>query len=146
MRQSLKQEVHGSHRSPGKQFQWINTYEQEIERKKYLLFENWTILICKNEYPSPKDALCQVRLKLALWFWRRFLLFINEFSLFHYYFLFKKGVAFHLHKHGFTKFGWNWSTGSWKEDKNGIFFKRRWQTTDKSSLDRSAQVSLKGNP
>ena len=37
----------------------------------------------KLESPLPKDALCQVWLKLAQWFWRRrFLNFINVFSLF----------------------------------------------------------------
>ena len=36
--------------------------------------------------PSPKDALCQVWLKLAKRFWRRnFFNFVNEFSLIHYY-------------------------------------------------------------
>jgi hypothetical protein len=28
--------------------------------------------LIKLEFPSPKDDLCQVWLKLALWFWRRF--------------------------------------------------------------------------
>ena len=32
----------------------------------------------KLESPSPKDALCQVRLKLAQWFWRRS--FLNIFN------------------------------------------------------------------
>ena len=35
------------------------------------------------ESPSPKDALCQVWLKLAQWFWRRrFLNFVNVFFYF----------------------------------------------------------------
>ena len=51
------------------------------------------------EFPSPKNALCQVRLILAQWFWRlksawnwpsgsvhsRFLKIVYEFSLFRYY-------------------------------------------------------------
>ena len=38
------------------------------------------------ESPPPKDALCQVWVKLAQWFWRRrFLNFLNVFSLFHNY-------------------------------------------------------------
>ena len=36
------------------------------------------------KFPSPKDAVWQVWLKLAKWFWRRrFLNFVNAFSLFH---------------------------------------------------------------
>ena len=38
------------------------------------------------ESPSPKNASCQVWLKLAQWFLRRrFLKFVNVFLLFHYY-------------------------------------------------------------
>ena len=52
----------------------------------------------KPESPSPKDALCQVWLKLAQWFWRRrFLNFINVFSLFPYYLPLEKG-GLHLNK------------------------------------------------
>ena len=48
----------------------------------------------KLESPSSKNALCQVWLKLAQWFWRRrFLNFINVFSLFHNYLPFENGVA-----------------------------------------------------
>ena len=55
------------------------------------------------ESPSPKDALCQVRLKLAQWFWRRrFLNFVNVFSLFRYYLPLEKGGALHLKKHEFA--------------------------------------------
>ena len=50
----------------------------------------------KLESPSPKDALCQVWLKLAQWFWRRFLNFVNVFSLFHNYLPLEKGGALHL--------------------------------------------------
>ena len=35
--------------------------------------------------PFTQDALCQVWLKLAQWFWRRLLNFVNEFLLFPYY-------------------------------------------------------------
>ena len=48
---------------------------------------------------SPKDAMCQVWLKLALWFWRRrFFNFVNVFLLFHNYVLLEKGRALHLNK------------------------------------------------
>ena len=53
----------------------------------------------KLESPSPKDALCQVWLKLAQWFWRRrFLNFVNVFSLFRNYLPLEKGRALHLYK------------------------------------------------
>ena len=39
------------------------------------------LYVNKHESPSPKDALCQAWLKWALWFWRRFLKFVNVFSL-----------------------------------------------------------------
>ena len=55
----------------------------------------------KLESPSPtaKDALCQVWLKLAQWFWRRRLLnFVNVFSLFRNYLPLEKGGALHLNK------------------------------------------------
>ena len=53
----------------------------------------------KLKPPSPKDALCQVWLKLAQWFWRRgFLNFVNVFSLFRNYLPMEKGGALHLNK------------------------------------------------
>ena len=53
----------------------------------------------KFESPSSKDALCQVWLKLAQWFWRRrFLNFINVFSLFRNYLTLEKSGALHLNK------------------------------------------------
>ena len=54
----------------------------------------------KLESPSPKDALCQVWLKLAQWFQkRRFLNFVNVFSLFPNYLPLEKSGALHLNKH-----------------------------------------------
>ena len=53
----------------------------------------------KLESPSHKDTLCQVWLKLAQWFWRkRFVNFVNVFSLFRNYLHLKKGGALHLNK------------------------------------------------
>ena len=52
----------------------------------------------KLESPSPKDALCQIWLKLAQWFWRRFLNFVNVFSPFRNYLALEKGGAQHLNK------------------------------------------------
>ena len=51
----------------------------------------------KLESSLPKDALCQVWLRLTQWFWkRRFLHFVNVFSLFCYYLTSNKGMALHL--------------------------------------------------
>ena len=53
----------------------------------------------KLESPSPKDALCQVWLKLAHWFWRRRVFnFFTVFSLFRSYVPLEKGAALHLNK------------------------------------------------
>ena len=53
----------------------------------------------KLESPLPNDALCQVSLKLAQWFWRRrFLNVVNVFLLFRNYLPLEKGVALHLKK------------------------------------------------
>ena len=53
----------------------------------------------KIESYSPKDALCQVWLKLAQWFWRRrFFNFVNVFSLFGNYLPLEKDRALHLNK------------------------------------------------
>ena len=71
----------------------------------FSLFHNYLPLVKdgvlhlnKLEFPSPKDALCQVWFKLTQWFWRRFLNFVNVFSQFHYYLPLKKGGALHLNK------------------------------------------------
>ena len=51
------------------------------------------------ESSSPKDALCQVWLKMAKWSWRiRFLKVLNVFLLFPNYLPFEKNVALHLNK------------------------------------------------
>ena len=69
----------------------------------YLPFEKGVALhLRKPEFPSPKDALGQVWLKLAQWFLRkRFLKFVNIYLLFRYYLPLEKGVALHLIKHEF---------------------------------------------
>ena len=50
----------------------------------------------KIESPSSKDAFIQVWLKLVPWCWRRFLNFINVFTLFHDYLSLEKGMDLHL--------------------------------------------------
>ena len=54
----------------------------------------------KLEYPSPKEALCQVWLNLAQWFWRRRFFLISS-IYFHYFVIispWKRGGGFHLNK------------------------------------------------
>ena len=50
-------------------------------------------------FPLSKDALCQVWMKLAQWFWRR--RFLNMFNIIlHFYYIpLEKGMTFHLNKH-----------------------------------------------
>ena len=52
----------------------------------------------KFESLSPKDALFQLWLKMAQWFWKRFLSFINVFTLFRNYLPLEKGGALDLNK------------------------------------------------
>ena len=100
---SIKQEAHGPHHSPVKQFKSLNKYDYIItliKRRKKKLYEKLLVLHLKKlEYPSPKDALCQVLIKLAQCLWRRgFFNFLNVFSLFQSYLPFEKGRALHLNK------------------------------------------------
>ena len=57
-----------------------------------------TLYLNKFESPAPKNALCQVWLKLAQWFWRRFLNIFKIVLLFSYYLPLEKGVTFRLNK------------------------------------------------
>ena len=86
-----------------KQFKSINTYDNIItliKRKKNTFRNHFpcekggVLYLNKTESPSPKDALCQVWLKLAQWFWRR--RFLNIFNMnlhFRKYLPLKKGVT-----------------------------------------------------
>ena len=70
----------------------------------------------KLEFPSPKDALCRVCLKLAQCILiRRFLNVVNVFSLFRNYLPLETDMVLHMNKlesplpnDAFAKFGWNW--------------------------------------
>ena len=55
-------------------------------------------LVILLDSPSPKDSLCQVWLKKAKWFCKRFLKVLNIFLLFPNYLPFEKGVALHWNK------------------------------------------------
>ena len=86
-----------------KQFKSLNKYDYIItliKRRKKKLYEKLLVLYLKKfESPSPRDAFCQVWLKLAQWFWRRrFFNFVNVFSLFRNYLFFEKGGPLYLNK------------------------------------------------
>ena len=76
------------------QFKSINTFVPcydytitLIKRKTPIFFLRikWSFMCKKLESPPLKDAMCQVWLKLAQWFWRRFLKFFKYFLLFCHY-------------------------------------------------------------
>ena len=113
------------------QLKSINTFEKSydyiitlIRRGKnsfisFLRIE-WSLFV-KPWVSSPKDASCQVWLKLAPWFLRgRFLNFVNAFALFRNL---EKGWSFiwtnlnPLYPRMLcAKFIWNWPSGSGQED------------------------------
>ena len=78
-------------------FNFVNVFSLFLN---YLLLEkDGPLHLNKLESPSPKDALYQDWLKLAQRFWRRrFLNFVNVFSLFRNYLLLENGRALHLNK------------------------------------------------
>mgnify|MGYP003692227413 CR=1 FL=1 len=110
----------------------------------------------KLESPSPKDALCQIWLYLAQWFWRRrFFNFVNVFLLFRNYNPLERAGPFiwtnlqPLNPRMLcAKFGGNWLSGSGEEDEivkslqtDGQTDRRRTTGDQKSSLELSAQVN-----
>ena len=78
----------------------------QIKAMKYILtlirgrkmIECHLSLLVKYWFSSSKDALCQVWLKMAQWFWRRFLNLIKVFPLLCYHLLLEKDIDFHLNK------------------------------------------------
>ena len=83
-----------------------------------------TLHLNQHEFPSTKETLCQVLLKLVQWFWGIwFFKFVNVFSQFCNYLPLEKGVAHHLknlkplHPRILCpKLHWNWLSGSGEED------------------------------
>ena len=157
----LKQEAHGPYCSPEKTVKinkhiWLSSFWFREGKTYYLLYEKWMVLhLYKLEFSSPKDALCQIWLKLAMGFLRkRFLNFVNEFLLFRNYLPLEQAGAFirrnlnSLHPSMLcAKFGWNWPSGSWEEDENVKSLRQRlqqhrqqWRTTEKLT-SASAQLS-----
>ena len=120
----------------------------DLEKKKKNII-NFIIIYCflhlkKLESPSPKDALCQVWLKLAQWFWRtEFFNFVNIFSLFPNYLPLKKGGALQLKKLNplhpgilCAKFGRNWPSGFGEEGENVKSLQTDRQTDRQTTDDR----------
>ena len=68
---------------------WLSGFGEEIFLISLMYFRyfcnnlplemGWVFYLNKLESPSSKDALWQVWLKMAKWFWRRFLNFVNVF-------------------------------------------------------------------
>ena len=126
--------------------------------QNYLPFEKGMVDLYLNELesPSPEDSLCQVWLKLAQWFWRRFLKVVNYVYYFPIISPFGKGVALHLNKlqsssprdtlcQVLLKLAqWFWRR-RWKCEKftDGRTDRRRSTGDQKSSLELSAPLSLK---
>ena len=78
---------------------WLSWCWLREEKTHYLHYGNWMVFrLNKLESPSPKDALCQIWLKLAQRFWRRFLNFVNVLSLFRNYLPLEKVGALLLNK------------------------------------------------
>ena len=73
-------------------------YNYFLLKRKHILQSN------ELKFPSAKDALCHLWLKLAQWFWRRFLNFIYVYWLIRYHLLLEKGLALHLCNLEFTSF------------------------------------------
>ena len=67
--------------------------------KYFPLEKGGFFLLNKLEFPLPKNAMCQVWLKLTQWFWRRRILnFVHVFWLFCYHLPLEKGVTLHWKK------------------------------------------------
>ena len=98
-----KQETHEPHCSPeNKHFcAYITRHVHGSEKRLYniLLLRIQIALLQKLVSLLPKEALCQVWMKLAQWFWRRsFLNFVNKFLLFVIMSFWKKAWPLHLDK------------------------------------------------
>ena len=106
-------------------FIWTNL--NSLHSRIFLLFRYYFPLekvppLTKIESPSLKDALC--RLKLGLWYWRRFY-FVRVLLLFRYYLPLEKGETFPL-----NKLASSWPKDSlcqvwWKLAR--WFWRRRWK-------------------
>ena len=103
------------------QFKSMNTFEQSYDYKITLIRRGKNPLSPFWELSSPySDAMCQIGLEVAQWFWRRrWFNLVNVFLLFHNYHSSKRVWPFigtklnPIHQKNMlcTKFGWKWSSG-----------------------------------
>ena len=149
---------------------WFNLFERQktkrlVLRKKLLqmckkfrtfLVKGVVLHLKRFESPSPKDALCKIWLKFVPWFWsRRFLNFVNVFSLFCNYLPLEMGGALHMNKiesllskdalcHVWLKLAqWFWRR-RWKCEKFTTTTTTMTTTTDNwQILIRKAHLSLR---
>ena len=167
--QLLVNTVHNTNKRPmghithlRNQFKSINTFVPcydytitLIKRKtpiSFFLRIKWSFMCKKLESPPLKDAMCQVWLKLAQWFWRRFLKFFKYFLLFCHYlplekdghFIWKK-LDFPLPKDTLCQIQlkliqWSRKRGKkmWKVYNNNI---NNWKTDKGQILIRKAHLS-----
>ena len=78
---------------------FVNVFSLHVFCNNLPLEMGGALHLNKLESPSHNDALWQVWLKLAKWFWRRrFFNLVNVFSLFRNYLPLEKGGALHLNK------------------------------------------------
>ena len=127
--------MYGSHHSLEKQFQSMNIFLQRYDYSVTLIKREKDISSLRSPYSlkvesySLKNALCQVWLKLAQWFWRgRFLNFVTEFSYFVIISPWKMLRPFHLHPRMLcVKIGWNWISSFREENvKSFRLMEDRW--------------------
>ena len=96
-------------------FNFVNVFS--LFRNYLPLKKGGGLHLNKLESSSPKDAFCQVWMKLAQWFWRRrFSYFVNVFSLFRNYLPLENKLESLSPKDALFKFGWNWPSGFGEED------------------------------
>ena len=115
--------------------------EKNFRFRYYLSLEKgMSLYLNKLESSSPENVLCQVWLKLAQLFWRRFF----KISLFRNFLPVKKGVVLNLNKLESSrpsllcaKFGWNWPCGSGEVDENVKSLRTDGQTVDGRQAIRS---------
>ena len=77
-------------------FNFVNVFS--LFRNYFPLEKGGAHHLNKLESPSPNDALCQIWLKLAQWFWKRLFNSVNVLSLFCNYLPLEKGGTLLLYK------------------------------------------------
>ena len=125
---------------------FLNSFNIFTHFRTYLPLEKGvTLYFNKFESPLPKEALCQVWLKLTQWF-HRFLISSMYFRYFIIIFSWKRMwpfVSTNLNPRLCAKFSWNMSSGSWEENKSVKSSPRRQRRRQQTILIRIAHTSLR---